>query len=244
MSTTSSEVQYGTTTIPYTIRRSTRRATVALAVDPQAGVVLTAPAATPVARLDAVVKEKARWILGHLRRRDDLQPAVPSRDYVGGETYMYLGRQYRLRIVESEHHVGPLRLKDGWLVLPAPRLVTDGHRADYVRAALLDWYTLLAHRQLRRRTTTWAAKEELPMPRVAIAKHEKSWARCSAGTIRYNWRIVQAPGSLIDYVVAHEICHLVHEHHGRAFWAMLGRLMPDYEARKNRLREVGPRLEW
>jgi predicted metal-dependent hydrolase len=69
------------------------------------------------------------------------------------------------------------------------------------------------------------------MPRVAIAKHEKSWARCSAGTIRYNWRIVQAPGSLIDYVVAHEICHLVHEHHGRAFWAMLGRLMPDYEGR-------------
>jgi predicted metal-dependent hydrolase len=62
--------------------------------------------------------------------------------------------------------------------------------------------------------------------------------------LRINWRILQAPKRLVDYVVAHEVTHLIHEHHGRAFWATLGRVMPDYEARKERLRELGPRWVW
>jgi predicted metal-dependent hydrolase len=62
--------------------------------------------------------------------------------------------------------------------------------------------------------------------------------------VRFNWRIIQAPMRLVDYVVAHEVVQLVHDDHGREFWAALGRLLPDYEARRERLRTEGPRLVW
>lgn len=81
-------------------------------------------------------------------------------------------------------------------------------------------------------------------PRVIVSGQEKRWGSCSKGVVRLNWRNVQAPKSLIDYVVAHEVTHLLHEDHSRAFWAALGRVMPDYEVRKGRLREMGPRLVW
>ena len=71
------------------------------------------------------------------------------------------------------------------------------------------------------------------------------WGSCDTkGVLRLNWRIVQAPKRLIEYVVAHEIVHVLHADHGRAFWAALGRVMPDYEARRDELRKLGPSLEW
>ena len=78
-----------------------------------------------------------------------------------------------------------------------------------------------------------------------MSEPRKRWGSASPrGTLRLNWRIVQAPISLVDYVVAHELVHLAHPNHTPAFWAALGRAMPDYETRKGRLRSMGPELAW
>jgi hypothetical protein len=79
---------------------------------------------------------------------------------------------------------------------------------------------------------------------VLVREQEKRWGSCSRGVVRFNWRIIQAPMRLVDYVVAHEVVHLLHDAHGREFWAALGRLLPDYEARRARLHAEGPRLIW
>lgn len=238
-----STVQWGTTTIPYEIRRSTRRATVSLTVDPKAGVLVTAPGTTPVPRLDAVVRTKAKWIVERLKRTSDVPPGPPGRDFVSGETFLYLGRQVRLRVVQDAAPA-PIRLHGGWLELPLLRGLDVAHRGRYARAALVDWYRRLAELRLPRLVEAWAAKADLAFKNVLITEPSKRWGSCSDGTLRLNWRIIQAPKSLVDYVVAHEIVHLAHEHHGPAFWSALGRLMPDYEVRKARLRELGPRLVW
>jgi predicted metal-dependent hydrolase len=112
------------------------------------------------------------------------------------------------------------------------------------RAALVDWYRRLAASRLPEDTARWAQKLGVAVPRVIVSEPEKRWGSCSKGVVRLNWRILQAPVSLIDYVVAHEVTHLLHEDHSRTFWATLGRVMPDYEARKVRLRELGPSLVW
>lgn len=93
-----SEVQWGTTRIPYGIRRSTRRRTVALSVAPPGQIILTAPRDTPVERLDAVVHAKAKWIASRLRLVRPAEPRPSPREFVGGETFLYLGRQYRLEV--------------------------------------------------------------------------------------------------------------------------------------------------
>jgi predicted metal-dependent hydrolase len=80
---------------------------------------------------------------------------------------------------------------------------------------------------------------------VVIRNQQRRWACCDArGTLRVNWRIVQAPMRLVDYVVAHELVHLRHKQHSKAFWAVLGRAMPDYERRREDLRRIGTKLEW
>lgn len=82
-------------------------------------------------------------------------------------------------------------------------------------------------------------------PKVILAAQQKRWGSCTAGgVVRLNWRIVQAPLSLIDYVVAHELVHLRHHEHSPAFWRALAVVMPEYEVRRQALREVGAALEW
>ncbi|WP_437312293.1 M48 family metallopeptidase [Sorangium sp. So ce388] len=238
-----SEVTWGTTHLAYEIRRSARRSTVSIAIDPALGLVVTAPEATPIARLDSVVRSKAPWIVPRLKRRSERPPASSAREFVSGESFLYLGRQFRLRLL-PEQDPRPLALRGGWLQLPLPRGLALEHRGAYARAALIDWYTRHAKERLPAWAAPWARKLGVSFPRILVTDQAKRWGSCSRGVLRLNWRIVQAPRTLVDYVLAHELAHLIHDHHGREFWATLGRVMPDYEARRARLGELGPSLLW
>ena len=91
----------------------------------------------------------------------------------------------------------------------------------------------------------WQPKAGVPMPRVIVVNQQKRWGSCDQrGTIRLNWRIIQAPMQLIDYVVAHELVHLRHRGHGGDYWQAIGRIMPDYERRREELRGRGIGLAW
>lgn len=239
-----SSVRYGTTTIDYAIKRSPRRSTVSIAIDPAEGVLVTAPAPAPVARLDRIVHAKASWISQRLKRQSDRPPAPDAKEFVSGESFLYLGRQYRLKL-DMDAAPRPLSLVGGWLRLAIPRHMPADHRGAFVRAALVDWYKLQARKRLPERLRAWSKKLGVRVPDLLITEPEKRWGSAtSTGTVRLNWRIVQAPLALIDYVVAHELTHLQHPNHTREFWAALGRVMTDYETRKQRLRTLGALTTW
>jgi predicted metal-dependent hydrolase len=239
-----SQVRFGTKTIGYAIKRSSRRATVSIAIDPSEGVLVTAPRPTTVERLDRLVHAKGPWVIERLKRRSDLPPAPPAREFVSGESFLYLGRQHRLRLDLGEAP-RPLRLVGGWMRLPIPPSLPQDHRASFVRAALLDWYKPRAGRRLRARVKVWASKLQITEPELLLVEPRKRWGSASAsGAVRLNWRIVQAPLTLVDYVVVHELMHVAHPNHTASFWAAIGRVMPDYEERKAKLRQIGPQLEW
>jgi predicted metal-dependent hydrolase len=234
-----SRVQFGTTAIAYSILRSRRRATVSIAVDPVEGVLVTAPQGTSRERLDRVVHQKAAWVISRLKRQSDLPPALPEREFVSGETFLYLGRQYRLRVVlpltESRANTG-VKLASG-------RLVVQGD--DDLRGQLVAWYRARALRYLRARVAFWAPKAKAQPTQVVVRGQARRWGSCDAqGVLRLNWRVIQAPLRLVDYVVVHELIHLRHRDHTPAFWAELGRVLPDYDRRRAELRELGSRLEW
>ena len=237
-------VAFGTKTIAYGLRRSGRRSTVSVAVDPEQGVVVTAPLGVARGKVDQLVRAKAMWILERLRRRRASERPAPPRELVSGETFRYLGKQHRL-VLERRAELAPLRLQAGRLFLPVPQGLGVEHEARYARAALLDWYKARAKALLSARVATWAKVIGATPSKVLITEPPKRWGSAAAdGSLRLNWRIVQAPSRLVDYVVAHELVHLVHADHGREFWALLGRVMPDYEMRKATLRELGPSLMW
>lgn len=238
-----SRITWGTTEIPYAIRRSSRRATVSLMVDPDEGLLVTAPMGTPIPKLDSVVKTRAKWVVDRLHQGHERAAPRASREFVSGETFLYLGRQCRLRLLPSEG-ADRVALHGGWLDLPIPRGLAPGHRSAHARAALIEWYKRLAEERFPTWVTPWAEKLGVTFEAVRVTDQAKRWGSYSNGVLRFNWRIIQAPRALVGYVLAHEVVHGIHEHHGREFWATLGRLMPDYEARKSRLKELGPTLVW
>ncbi len=238
------EVQFGRTSIAFEIRRTERRRTVSIAVDPRDGVLVTTPAGVSQERLTDIVHEKGAWIVEHLRLVARLRPEPSPREFVSGETLRYLGRQYRLR-VERGTPGGEVKMERGWLVVSVAHL-HEREKSRALREALARWYRAHAQDRLPERVEIWARKFGIQPPTVLIREQRRRWGSCnSAAEVRMNWRVIQAPMALVDYVVAHELDHAVHDQgHTKAFWAHLGRLMPDYEARRDALRALGPHLEW
>ena len=239
--TETSSITFGDTRVPYTIRRSARRKkTVAVSVDPTEGVLLIAPEHLTKRRLDAIVRRKAKWIVQRQRRVQSHGTPLSPREFVSGESVLYLGRHYRLKVHPKV--AGEAKLKGGWLHVSAPR--GPGQTAQ-VREAVVSWFRHHAAQRLPERVAFWRAKAGVPMPKVNIAGQQKRWGSCdSRGIIRLNWRIIQAPMRLVDYVVVHELVHLRHRGHGRGYWQAVGKVMPDYERRREDLRQLGPRLAW
>lgn len=240
----SSRVQFGQTLLEYKIKRSGRSKTVSIAVIPEEGLVVTAPTRATRQRLDDLVRRKGAWVIQRLKRQSDLPPPLPVREFVSGETYKYLGRQYRLK-VETRSKGGLVRLHGAYLTITLDKGQPERLRTSQAGLALVGWYRARATDYLPRRASQWASKLGLEDPKIVISEPAKRWGSASKnGTLRINWRIIQAPVTLVDYVLVHELTHLIHEDHGREFWATVGRVMPDYEERKKRLRDLGPGLVW
>ena len=287
--TETSAVAWGGTQLPYTIRRSARRKkTVAVTVDRCGAVLLVAPEHLTTDELDGIVSRKAEWIVRRLRHAQSHGPPLAPREFVSGESVLYLGRHYRLKVhpystggtgktgetgktdaIEKQGESrttgvsektgeigvtrktqdtgktgesGDAKLRGGWLHVPAP---AGERQAAEVREKVVAWLRRRAAERLPERVAAWRPKAGVPMPRVIVSDQRKRWGSCDRnGTIRLNWRIIQAPMRLVDYVVVHELVHLRHRGHGRDFWQAVGRVMPDYERRREDLRRCGVGLAW
>jgi predicted metal-dependent hydrolase len=247
------ELRFGTTVIPYAVERTRRCKTVSIAVEPGGHVHVKAPAGASMERIQRIVHGKASWIIERRRRQEDMVPEPEPREFVSGETFRYLGRQHRLQVIEGDGAedgagaghgagAGAVRLERGWLVAvvePGPG------RAARVRESLVDWYRGHAGRRLPGRVAAWAPRLGVEPAHVLVREQKRRWGSCDArGIVRLNWRIVQAPARLQDYVVVHELAHLIERDHTRDFWAMVGNVLPDYEARREALRKLGGDLVW
>jgi predicted metal-dependent hydrolase len=234
------QVPFGRSVIGYRIQHSDRRRTVTIAVDPSAGVILKAPSDAPVRRLDDIVTKKAHWILQRLMEFRELGPAPAPKEFVPGESYGYLGRTYRLKIARSAVAWPIASLRGAFLSVVLPRAEVAQEREVVVRRAIVSWYRRQAERRLAERVAIYAERAGLHSPTVLVRDQEKRWGSCNTkGELRFNWRVMMVPMSLVDYVVAHEVCHLVVRDHSKPFWKLLRTILPDYEERRARLRIAG-----
>lgn len=238
MMATERSISFGTSTIPFVVHRSARRSTVTIAVDLADGVLVLAPEELDGQAIDDVVREKGAWVVQRLAEFEELGPPPPPREFVSGESFSYLGRQYRLlvdRRADCESAV--VKLRGGWLETTIPEA---GTQATLVRSGLTAWYKGLAAKRIPERVRLYAERLGVDEPKVLVRDQAKRWGSCtSKGELRFNWRIVMGPMSLVDYVVAHEVCHLRVADHSARFWKLLGMIQPDHETRKERLRREG-----
>lgn len=261
---------YQNKTIRYTIRRSARRRTVGITIDTQ-GVRVAAPKRMPLEQVIALVNSKARWIADkHTEFRSRLEP---RKRFVSGEEFLYLGRRVCLQVQSelSPPRLGRGRRKSNasmqpelfdfnfLLTKPRPRaaVALKGNvlhvQADVslrqstkeVREILEGWYKTRAEEVIARRVQHYADQLGWRMPKVLIRNQKKRWGSCNAkGELRFNWRLVMLPLSVLDYVVVHEMAHLKVLNHSPRFWALVEQIMPDYRVRHQALHELGMGLYW
>jgi len=227
----SSSVLYGSTAIEFRIRFATRR-TLEISVDPNGEVEVVAPTGTEIVRIQERVKRRASWILRQRNFFRQFQPRTAPRQYLSGETHLYLGRRYRLK-VDSGDDPG-VRMTRGIL------FVTDATppSRDRVAELLLSWYRIRANEVFREIfEVQWSLVTQTSRkPRVQIKSMRTRWGSLSKGGIlTLNPDLIRAPKECIQYVVCHELCHLRHHNHSPAFFKLLSKRMPDWEARKTKL---------
>jgi predicted metal-dependent hydrolase len=235
-------VSFGDSTIEFRVEHRAGRRTVKVAVDPAGRVVVTAPAGVDVATLGGIVKKRGSWILDQ-RARFAAVARPPLRQYVSGESFAYLGRSYRLMVRYAEPETGCQRVKleRGQFLVGIGEGARSPVAAEAVRQALRGWYVEHAAPHILGRTYVFARQFGAGAPRVTAVDQNRRWGSCDKrGSIRINWRIIMAPYALVDYLCAHEACHLVVPDHSAAFWRRLAGVMPDYEKRREQLRLRGP----
>lgn len=230
------EIVFGTETIGYEIRFLTTRRTLGIEVHPDLSVVVRAPAGCDPGIIQARVGKRAPWISRQLTNFQRYSPRTPARQYVSGETHLYLGRQFRLKVVAGEvlaEKQATVKMIRGHLVLRLPGKAGP----DRVKALLHRWY--LDH---ARQVFIDVLDELLPRfkgnrrPRLIVRAMQSRWGSLSqAGTMTLNANLIRAPRACIEYVVAHELCHLKYRDHNASFFRLLGQVMPDWEKRKQRL---------
>lgn len=227
-------VAFGAGFIEYRLRRSKRK-TLAITVRPDATVMVTAPGGAGLEAVAAKVRKRAVWIRRQQAYFARFLPKLPPRQYVSGETHRYLGRQYRLKVVRGPGEGVKLRGRFIWVETPRPE------RRGRVRGLVEAWYLLHARVRFSRSLAECLGRFRglVHEPRLLLRRMPKRWGSWTRrGGIYLNPELVLAPPSCIDYVVTHELCHLVHASHGPEFFALLRRAMPDWEARKDRLERV------
>lgn len=223
--------------LDFTLTRSPRRRTVGITVERDGGLNVSAPEETPLAHVEKVVRSKLFWVFAKLAEKALLFRPAPQKEYVSGEGFHYLGRSYRLLLVErtEANGSGGLRLLGGRFILP---------RKDRPHAARLftRWYTEHALVWLQRRVEQLAPRFGIRPQDVRVRDLGNRWGSCTAGgVVNFHWRTICLPPSLVEYVVAHELVHLLEPRHDAAFWERLERVLPDYQRRKRALAEEGGR---
>ena len=225
------EVIFGSRAIQFLLKRTNRR-TLAITVKPDTSVVVTAPKAAAVEAVAARVRKRGMWIRRQQAYFSRFLPKLPPRRYVSGESHRYLGRQYRLKVVEGPGENAKLRGKFIWV-----ETARKGESGQ-VRRLVEAWYVIHARKRFDRSLAECLARfhGRVGLPQLRVRRMPKRWGSWTPqGIIYLNPELVLAPASCIDYVVTHELCHLVHAPHGPAFYGLLRRVMPDWEERKDRL---------
>lgn len=225
-------------TIDYQVRRSRRREkTIQIALDPHEGVVVSVPFKAKAQDIADVVRKRARWILH--RVNSAVQQPAPVQ-FVSGESLPYLGGQVALRVEALPTKQIRVSFADLQLTVAVPSGLAGDERQAAIAWAIERWYRQRAVERLDERVRRWAPAIGREPKQVVVRDQHRRWGSCSAdGVIRFNWRLIQLDPSLLDYVVVHELAHLLERNHAAAFWQVVARVLPDYQLRRRQFKEAG-----
>ena len=228
------EFVYGDCKYPYQLILQERKS-LSLTVYPDKRIIVKCPHKFSQDRLHQFLKRKYFWLKKQILFFDSAKRSVRKKEHVSGESFYYLGRQYKLMV-----KTGPVRgiclAKSSLVVTVCPDQPTEGQCERLLEA----WYRQNVAQVLKERFSIGLDRcGQFSRARLKIQNMRTRWGSCSrSGTIMLNPKLVLAPIDCIDYVIMHELCHLIEHSHSPGYYKVLDRMMPDWKSRKKRLESI------
>ena len=222
--------------LTYTIQRSKNRRRLTISVERDRSVVVRAPSATTDEAIGRLVDAKRRWIfekIGNPQKYREL-PHPPGKELVNGESALYLGRLYRIELIAGG--IDGVEFNQRFLV-PAAK---ESER----KLKLREWYVARANEKILQRVSYFAKSLGVAYRRARIVDSRYRWGSCTVkDSVQFNWRLIKAPAFVIDYVIVHELAHLIEGNHSARFWSVVRAQVPKVDEARLWLREHGQVLE-
>jgi predicted metal-dependent hydrolase len=224
----------------YTITRRPRRKTVAIIVHPDKSVEILAPAFLKENEIHAIAERKKQWIATRLKEWDTCDIQTAHHLYDEGEQFLFRGEYFPLAVINGRDDV---RIAADTLLAAVPLVLTKKERRSYIRARLQRFFFSQAGEILKAKTFELSLLCGCMPSFVAVKEYKSRWGCCFGdGRIYYNWRIIMAPDDIIDYLVVHELCHLMEANHSRRYWGLVEKHVPDWREKRDWLRRNGHKL--
>lgn len=227
-------IQFGSETIEYELVFSQRK-TLGITVRPDKSIQVKAPVGSSLDKINTKLTKKAPWILKQKQHFLSFEPRITERKYVSGESILYLGRQFQLKLIKSDQ-------KQVKYIGQNIEVHTSNLEKEEVKKLVDAWYKEKAEKWFFELAAPWIEKfkkYQVKPSKIEINKMKYRWGSCSPkGRILLNPELIKAPKACIEYVIVHELCHLVHPDHTKAFFDLQRKVMPDWEKWKNKLENL------
>ncbi|SFR69168.1 M48 family metallopeptidase [Anaeromicropila populeti] len=219
--------------LEYVLIRSKRK-TISIIVEQDGSVIVKAPAILSMNEVEAIVLKKLGWIREKQKKMHLMEKRTQAKEYVNGEHFLYLGKEYTLLLVEDRvNDVPEVKILHNQIQVSGKKL-----SREIVREALCSWYFEQAKWVIDNQIKMYSAKLGVRVSKLTLREAKTRWGSCSSkGAVMINWKIIMAPLEMIDYVVVHELCHLKHMNHSKNFWDLVASIIPDYKKRRLWLKE-------
>lgn len=227
-------IQYGTKEIRFSVVIRKRKS-IAVEVHPDTTVQIKAPLECSIDDIKKVVSKRSKWIITQQKFFEQFLPETPKREYVAGETHSYLGRKYILKISTSDEN--KVTIKSGYLVVH-----TQNNTEENIKHLLTEWYYRRATKVFEKVYNEAYQKfnqYNIDKPEIQIKRMKKRWGSyTSSGNILINPELIKAATVCIDYVMIHELCHLIERNHSKKFYSLLEKIAPDWDRWKLKLEKM------
>ena len=230
-------VEFGNLDLEVQIERTNRKRTISLQVKDNK-LIVKAPRTASRQSLDDLIQRKQSWI----KKRAILnveEGKLRNRKFIDNEKFYFKGNEYRLSLIFGGKE--EVKISEGFLIVTCKDDRAMGSKE--VKTFIEDWYVRESTKILNTRTYEFAKKMKVEPSAITVKNYASKWGSCTASNkISYNWRIIMAPDCIVDYLIIHELCHIIEHNHSKNFWYQVGKYCEDFKKKRKWLRENGHKL--
>ena len=216
--------------INYSLIKSSRKS-IGIIVNSDGSVVVRAPQRATKKEIDEVINKRFDWILKHIKRFEEQGPAYSKREFVDGEKHLFLGKEYIMRVT-----VGAFNN----VTINGEFIDIECKNESFVKPLMEQWYRQKANKLMPQIITPIIDKfnslYDISPNKISLKNMKSRWGSCSSkANISMNIKLIKSTESCIEYVMAHELCHLIQMNHSKSYYSLLTEFMPDWRERKKNL---------